>query len=223
MPMPTLIDLRAGSCSSRRAFVPDDVRVLEEPTALPLTLEEARRHLKLDAWIGGDPARPDAMGHPDDPDIMDALAGAVGEIDGENGWLGRAIAPRTLAVILDRLEPVALPLPPTLAVERIAVVDADGEGMTDLSADAHRLVPDGLYMRVEPATGIVWPARAAMVVYRAGYEPPAPGELPNVELATIRNWLKLRLTDLFMNGGSLSNGQTAPYAAHMLVNLRVRT
>ena len=223
MTMPTLIDVRAGGSNCRRAFVPDNVREVTPPEALPLTLEEARAHLKLTAWIDGDPNRPGEMGHPDDSQIMDFLAGAVGEIDAPNGWLGRAIAPRTLAVTLERLEPVALPFPPTLEVVKISVVNAAGDALEDLVDGSWRLVPDGLFMRVEPAPGVTWPTRPAAIVFRAGYEPPAAGALPNTDLATVRNWLKLRLTDLYMNGGSLSNMGTAPYAAHMLANLKVRT
>lgn len=223
MTMPTLIDLRAGDYDCRRAFVPDDVTTVEAATTLPLTLDEARAHLKLTAWPGGDPARPEEMGHPDDAQIMDFLAGAVGEIDGPNGWLGRAIAPRTLAVRLERLEPVALPFPPLLEVVAIKVVNAAGDALEDLVDGSWRTSPDGPHALVEPAPGVTWARRPAAIIYRAGYEPPAPGDVPNPELATIRNWLKLRLTDLYMNGGSLSTLGTAPYAAHMLTNLKVRT
>lgn len=223
MPMPTLIDVLAGDESCRRAFVPSDVYVVTPPEDLPLSLEAARRHLNLTAWMGGDPARPEEMGHPDDSQILDFLAGAVGEIDGENGWLGRALAPRTLAVRLERLMPVALPYPPTIEVTQIQAVNAAGDALEDLEAGAWRLVPDGLRMRVEPAPGYAWPERAGLIVYRAGYQEPAEGALTPPDLATIRNWLKLRLTDLYVSGGTLSNVGEAPFASHMLANIRVRS
>lgn len=205
MPMPTLIDVLAGGDCRRRAYVPTDVRVVDAPTTWPLTLDEGRAHLNLTPWIGGDPARPGEMGHPDDPQIMDFLAGAVGEIDGENGWLGRALTPRTLAITLERLQPVALPYPPTIEVTAVQAVNEAGDALEDLAETDWRLVPDGLRMRLEPAPGVTWPPRAGLIVYRAGYQAPGEDELISPELATIKNWLKLRLTDLYVNGGTLSS------------------
>lgn len=221
MATPTILDWRAGGASCRRAFVPADVIVVEPPESAVLSLEDARRHLKQDPWMGGNPAAPGELGHPDDPDIIDMVAAATGEIEGPNGWLGRAIMPQTLAVVLDRLEAVRLPMPPTLEVLSVEILDDAGDA-TLMDEAAWRLVPDAPHMRLEPAPLATWPASRAIVTFRAGYETPE-GEPVNKELATIRSWVRMRLTDLYANGGTTSNLRTSPFAEFLLTNLRVRT
>lgn len=219
MTMPTLVDYPAHGSGRGRLYEPDAVVVT--PPELPvLSLEQARAHLRQEPWPGGDPEKPDEMGHPDDSQIMDLVAAATGEIEGPNGWLGRSIMPRTLSVSLERLEPILLPLPPTLEVVSVNAEQAGG-GWQFVDADQYRLEPDGLHMALLPARGVRWPSGRAVVTYRAGYEQDADG-LPNAELAIIRTWVKLRLTDLYTNGGTLSKMGEAPFAAYLLTNLRVR-
>lgn len=220
MTMPTIIDYPAHGSGRGRLYEPDAVTVEVAPEAPVLSLEEARAHLRQDPWPGGDPAKPDAMGHPDDPQIMDLVAAATGEIEGPNGWLGRSIMPRTLSVSLERLSPVLLPLPPALEVLTVNA-EQPGGGWTFLDDEQYRLEPDGLHAAFLPARGVVWPTGRAIITYRAGYEQDADA-LPIAELATIRTWIKLRLTDLYTNGGTLSKMGEAPFAAYLLTNLRVR-
>ena len=218
--MPTLISMRAGSC--RRAFVPETVEILEAATVPVLSLAEARKHVKQEAWMGGDPAKPGVMGHPDDDEIMMAVAAATGEIEAPNGWLGRAIMPQTLMVRLERLEPIRIPAPPLLEIVSVNV-EGEGGGWTFMAEDQWNVAGDGPHAVLEPARGVTWPSGRANVTFRAGYEPPAGAALINPELAAIKAWVKLRTHDLYVTGGTLSKMGEAPFAAHLLTNLRVRT
>lgn len=222
MTMPTLIDYPPRGSGRGAVLVPENVEILEAATEPVVSLADIRRHLKQDAWMGGNPAAPDAVGHPDDEAMMDMVAAATGEIEGPNGWLGRAIMPQTLAVRLASLEPVRLPMPPTLEVVSISV-ENDAGGWAFLADENWRLVEDAPHMRLEPAKGVSWPTGRAIVIYRAGYEPPTGDALQNPEMALIKSWVRMRVTDLYSNGGTLSKMGSAPYAANLLTNLRVRT
>lgn len=218
--MPTLISMRAGGC--RRAFVPEAVEILERATLPVLSLAEARKHVKQEAWMGGDPAQPATMGHPDDDEIMLAVAAATGEIEAPNGWLGRAIMPQTLMVRLKRLEPIRLPAPPLLEIVSVNVEGEDG-GWAFMAENQWRVTQDGPHAVLKPARGVTWPAGRANVTYRAGYQPPEGADLIHPELAAIKAWVKLRTHDLYVTGGTLSKMGEAPFAANLLTNLRVRT
>lgn len=216
-----LIDYPAHGSSRGRLYVPPFV--VTEPPELPLlTLEEARRHLKQDAWMGGNPAAPTAMGHPDDPDIADLVAAATGELEAPNGWLGRAIMPQTIEVRLDRLEAFHVPCPPTIEVVSVNA-EQPGGGWQFIDAETYRLTDDAPYSVFSREPGAVWPTGRAIVTFRAGYEPPAEGQPVSRELALIRSWARLRLHDLYSNPGTQTKMNAAPFAAHLLTNLRVRT
>lgn len=217
-----LINWPADGSSRGRAFLPSDFQVIEPPTVPVLSLADARRAVKQDAWMGGDPAKPDAMGHPDDIDIMDHVAAATGELSVPTGWLGRSIMPQTLEVRLSSFAAVDLPAPPVIEVLAVTITGADGAPVV-LDAAAYRLVSAEPYARLEPVAGAVIPSGSAVVRYRAGYEPPEADGLTHPELALIRSWVRLRLNDLYSNGGTMSKMGEAPFAAHLLTNLRVRT
>lgn len=209
----------AHRSSGGRFVDPGTPRIIEAATSLPLTLEAARAHLRLEAWPGGNPAKPDDLGHPDDPQIIDLIAAAVGEIEGPNGWLNRSIMPRILEVELDVLGPVILPWGPIASIDSVSAQQPAG-GWSFMDLDAVEITTDGLAWAMIPARGSSWPSGRAVIRYKAGYE--EAGDVPLPELALIRTWLKLRLTDLYANGGTLSRMGEAPFAAHLLDNLRIR-
>lgn len=83
------------------------------PAVEPLTAAEARARLSLPA------------GTPSD-DVLNALIKAARqEIDGKDGWLGRALITQTWEIVLDRFPcgAIRLPLPPLQSVTSVTYFD----------------------------------------------------------------------------------------------------
>ena len=63
----------------------------------------------------------------DDPKIPDLIRTARQSLEGEEGWLGRALITQTWDLYLDAFPcEIVLPFPPLQAVTEIAVADSDG-------------------------------------------------------------------------------------------------
>lgn len=150
-----------------------------------VTLEEAKRHLKVD-------------GDDEDVEIAAFIAAATGHIDGPDGWLGRALGVQILEARTDVWcgYQVSLPFPPVLELVSISYLDNEGtEQMADL-ADLD------LLGRNLVAAGSSWPwdggsrrRESLRIRYRAGYEtlPPA-----------IRAAILLMVGDLYRNRDSVA-------------------
>lgn len=138
------------------------------PTADPVSLVEARLHLRLDA--SGSPAS-----HPDDALVTALVKAATAAIDGRDGWLGRALMAQAWELRLDGFPASAvirLPLPPLAAVTSIKYDDADGVERT-LAADQYE-AGAGEPAAIVPAYGVTWPStypmpEAVRVRYTCGY------------------------------------------------------
>lgn len=102
------------------------------PPAEPfITLEEAKRHLRVDG--------------PDDDSLIEGLiAAAIGYLDGLDGVLGRALAPQTIVAVFEGEGPHRLPLEPVISVEAVAV-----DGITTVTFDAG--YPDGVPQPIKQA------------------------------------------------------------------------
>lgn len=111
-----------------------------------------------------------------DASVAAKIAAATAEIDGPQGWLGRALGPQTLELVgtADELfqgcELILLPCPPVIELVSIAYLDADRASDT---------VDPSTYVAVENtvalAVGKRWPtagsfADAVRIRYRAGYD-----------------------------------------------------
>lgn len=87
------------------------------PAETPVSLVEARAHLRLDATGGPPPT------HPDDAIVTALIAAATGHLDGRDGILGRALVTQQWRLALpafpERDGPVMLPLPPLQTVQGI--------------------------------------------------------------------------------------------------------
>jgi uncharacterized phiE125 gp8 family phage protein len=86
---------------------------LEPPTEEPLSLSEAKLHLRIT--------------HDADDDALQALIKAAREMC--EGWTGLSLVTRTYAFTADGWDghPLELPMPPLQSVDEIAVYNANGE------------------------------------------------------------------------------------------------
>lgn len=150
------------------------------PPAPVVTLEEAKRHLRVD-------------GDDEDALVQAYIDAATGHIDGPDGWLGRAIGKQILEARFGSGcgASVRLPFPPFIELVSVSYHDADGvEQMADLG-DLEAMGSDLMPVR----GGWPWSAgtlrrEGVRVRYRAGYEiAPAP----------IRAAILLMVGDLYRN------------------------
>jgi uncharacterized phiE125 gp8 family phage protein len=150
-----------------------------------LTLDEIKAHLRID----------------DDEDQLLATyrAAAIGNIDGRDGWLGRALGEQVWDVKLGSFPDYAiwLPLPPLIAVTSITYYDA-GDVLQTMAAGTNYLVGGAGGQGkawIIPADDKTWPstsARPESVTVRiaCGYEAggsPAVSTLPApIKVALLR-------------------------------------
>ncbi|MBF0358866.1 MAG: hypothetical protein HQL70_09680 [Magnetococcales bacterium] len=127
------------------------------PTVTPVTLAEAKAHLRVDSAVEDEP-------------ITTSILAATGYIDGEDGWLGRSIVTQVWKMMLPGFGSVIrLPLPPIQSVDSIKYVDLDGASQT-LATDQYALTD----REVRPAYNVSWPSTrvqpdAVTVTFTAGY------------------------------------------------------
>ena len=96
------------------------LKLITGPTLEPITLTETKDHLRVDST--------------DDDALISALITAVRQnIDGRDGWLGRALMPQTWDYALDTFPADAyleLPLAPVQSITSITYTDTDGAAQT---------------------------------------------------------------------------------------------
>jgi uncharacterized phiE125 gp8 family phage protein len=179
-----------------------------------LSLEEARLHLRVDAAGGS---------HPDDTLIQAYVQAATDELDGGDGWLGRALCTQQWLLTLDSFPAgaIKLPLPPLQTVDSIGYVSLDGAAQT-LSPSAYRVLDWSDPARVEPVYGTSWPATrgqadAVSITFTCGFGDPA--DVPEL----IRNYIRLRVGQSYENRELVAMGVTIaeiPFLRDSLENFR---
>lgn len=129
-----------------------------------LTVADAKLHMRVD--------------FPDDDELIESyIATAISNIDGRDGWLGRAIGNQTwelrLAVFCGN--EIKLPLPPLIEVESVTYYDTS-DALQTLSPEDYEVVGVGGFgkARVVLKSGRSWPGLAkraenVLVRFRAGY------------------------------------------------------
>lgn len=139
------------------------VRVLEDVVTEPVTLEQARLHLKIVA---------DFDGSPFDPWIEQI--GLPGAREWCEGYSGLSIGTKTLELATDGFPSGGIPLPfgPVSSVVRVSYTDAEGV-LTDMEVGSFEFDP--FTSQVVPVYGTAWPAartsaNSVRVEYVVGYD-----------------------------------------------------
>jgi uncharacterized phiE125 gp8 family phage protein len=120
--------------------------LVEPPTSLPVSVELAKSHLRVDT--------------PEDDDLITHYINQATEyLDGPNGILGIAIMPQTWDLILDEFPDgaIQIPLGPLLSIEAISYDDVDGvpQAMDPSDYYADTVSYDGWVLTVGDAA---WPS-----------------------------------------------------------------
>lgn len=139
------------------------VRVTVAPTAEPLSLAEARQHLRRDDYA-------------DDGLIAGLIMAAREHVEQR---LGRVLCQQTLMLLLDefpRSQPIYLPRAPVQSITQIQYVNATGV-LTTWSSGNYQVDLDGDPPRIEPVYGGAWPDGRSVyggvqVTFVAGYTGP---------------------------------------------------
>ena len=140
------------------------IKLITAPTVAPLTLQEVKDHLRID--------------YSDTDSIITAyLDAATSYVDGEYGYLGRALVTQTWELTIDSFptNEIRIPLPPLQSISSIKYDDADGNEQT-LDPTAYFVDAVSEPAWIVPATG-GWPTgifsgvNAVRVRFVAGYDP----------------------------------------------------
>jgi uncharacterized phiE125 gp8 family phage protein len=177
------------------------------PPAEPLTLDEVKAQLRIDA------SDEDAL-------LTGLIMAARAHVDGRDGWLGRCLVQQTYDLAIDGFplgrRPIKIPLPPLRQVQSITYVDPVGDTATLDPAD-YRVVAGGDWpAHVEPAYGTCWPTTRSILAsvtvrFDAGYEPGtgSPTDYAENVPADIKLGLKLLVAHWYENRVPVVVGQTA--------------
>lgn len=212
------------------------------PAADVLSLEEVRQHLRLDAC--GSPPE-----HPDDALLTMLIAIATSELDGANGWLGRALINQTWLLTLDGFPPtvrnswwrgestgdrIFLPLtsehysgasPAPTPVTSVTYLDPDGVTVTLADGTDYEVVTDHDPIYIQPLYGTAWPStRCAWGTVRVTYEAGYGGAGSDVP-AIIRNYMLVRIGQLYEFRELVLSGTIiaeVPFYRDSLENVRLR-
>jgi uncharacterized phiE125 gp8 family phage protein len=142
--------------------------LITAPAVEPITLVEARAHLRITA--DGSPPT-----HADDDYVTALIQAARQHLDGKDGWLNRALITQTWELVLDEFpdQEIRIPLPPLQSITSIKYDDADGVEQT---VDPANYVVDTKAQPgwVVPVSTYSWPStmdtiNAVRVRFAAGY------------------------------------------------------
>jgi|SRR3990167_878268 len=173
------------------------------PSVYAITLAEAKDHLNIN------------FSDKDDK-VTRAIQGAISEIDGPDGWLGRSLITQTLRLRMNEFpdddQAIRLPLPPLISVSSIVYIDGDGVTQTVVPVGSPAAFADyDVLTDREPGElrmkySKTWPGtrdthEAVTINYIAGYGASGtnvPGD--------IRAYLLMRAGDLFRFSESMVVG-----------------
>jgi uncharacterized phiE125 gp8 family phage protein len=143
-------------------------KIITAPTAEPVSLQEAKLHLRVIADVA------DVSPHPDDA-LIESFIIAAREF--AEHYTGRALAPQTLEMALHCFprcgHVIELDMPPVASITSIKYTDTAGTEQT-LATSAYSLSQYGESRNVSPAYGTSWPDTqdipdAVRIRYVTGY------------------------------------------------------
>lgn len=179
-------------------------RLVTAPSELPVTLSEAKRHLRV-------------MHDDEDLLIESLISAATSHIDGINGVMGRCIISQEWAVSFDRLQgDVVLPFPDVTAAA-VSYIDAAGDTQTVPSADYRVYLASGRSV-LGLVSGARWPQaitgsrEAFTVTFTAGFGSAidVPWSIKAAILMLIGQWYEHRET--------VGEGKLLPLSFHALIS-----
>ena len=181
------------------------------PAAM-FTAEEVRTWLRIDVTN-------------EDATLLRLAQVGTEELDGSDGWLGRALRPQTWTLKLDGFDcaSIRIPMPPLISVTGIEYVDPDGDDQ-DLDLGVYQVVGIGGSQpaHIELREGQSWPdtarqAEAVTITFVCGYaetgEPPAktvPATIQQAILEMVANMFANRGDDAGEAFEKMMGGTTGP-------------
>lgn len=201
------------------------------PTGTVVSLEELREHLRI--YPCGSPPE-----SPDDALIQRLALIAETELDGADGWLGRALIDQEWRLARPMFPPCNMPLmlpltsprwsgasPAPVTVESLDYTAPDGTVTVMVEGVDFEVITDYDPQYLRPIWGQSWPSTrcqsdAVRVRYNAGYGPTGD-DVPPV----IHSYILLRVGQLFEYRelvGAAAAVAPVPYMQDMLENVRMR-
>lgn len=160
------------------------------PDSYPVTLEEAKRHLRVDHSF-------------EDDYITHLIAVSTAFFDGPGNILGRVLAPQTWELTLPAFPPLEIPLVVGPLIDVISVQYLD-EDLVSSVVDPASYYENRERVSVFPVSDFSWPATAVVpdsvrVTFESGYEDaPAPSGSPEPFVSTVP--IQIRQAILLMIG-----------------------
>lgn len=141
-------------------------------------------------------------------EMLDAMiAGVVGTLDAERGWLGRAIGPQVWELRLGAFPPcgeaIRLPYPPCQIVESVEYDDANGDEQTLVEGTDYVVIGvEGHNRALVKPIATSWPAASSAaesvrITYTAGYSD-LPGEIKSAIALGVRHMMSVGAKDLHL-------------------------
>ncbi|QIM48985.1 hypothetical protein G9Q38_07215 [Pusillimonas sp. DMV24BSW_D] len=172
------------------------LKVITPPAAEPVSLQEAKLHLRIIAALS------DTATHPEDAMIESLIVAAR---QGAEHLTGRALMPQTFELGLDGfVDKIKLPMPPLVSITSLTYVDVAGNVQVLDSAD-YEVDTYSEPAKIVRPYGTFWPAtkcqpNAVMIRYEAGYANAT--DVPS----QIKSWMLLRIGSLYSNREDVNVG-----------------
>lgn len=190
------------------------LRLTADPTAVIVTLAEAKKHCRAEYFDD------------DDAYLQALIDAATANIDGPEGWLGRAVREQVLELTIDRFPcagengrpgQIRLPMPTLISVDALEYTATDGTTAT--IADFREFgvgAPYGGY--ILPALSGTWPsvlgdAGSVRIEFTAGYET-IPKTIKHAVLLMVGHWYENREAVTDANMSDLPMGVSALLSPH---------
>lgn len=181
------------------------LKLITPPAVEPISLAEARMHLKLTAT--GSPET-----HPEDALVRSLITAVRLHLDGQAGRLGRCLVPQTWEYQLDTFprNEIRLPLPPLIGVLSIKYDDPDAVEQT-ISASDYTVDGDDAMgpAWIIPLASVGWPTtlvsvNTVRIRFTAGYPGGSPEDGSGVP-EPIRQAMLLMLGHLYEHRGAVES------------------